>query len=101
MHSQSRLVIGQYCAALPPQVWDASLAIVELLNAPDSWLLPALAGRRVLELGSGTGLAGEWMREQVRSGSCTHLPCKGHRPPSADQHPLSQLHSQAAPPTAL
>lgn len=38
--------------------WDGSLASIELLRDQDSWLSDVLHGKRVVELGAGTGLLG-------------------------------------------
>ena len=45
-------------AATGFQVWEGARAVVKLLEEEDSALAADLRGRRVLELGSGTGLAG-------------------------------------------
>ena len=39
-------------------VWEGSWVLVEALRDPEHWLGARLAGKRVVELGAGTGLLG-------------------------------------------
>ena len=39
-------------------VWEGSWVLVEALRDPQHWLGARLAGKRVVELGAGTGLLG-------------------------------------------
>jgi hypothetical protein len=49
---------SQVAAATGFQVWEGARAVVKLLEEDGSTLSACIAGKRVLELGSGTGLAG-------------------------------------------
>ena len=48
----------QVAAATGFQVWEGARAVVKLIGDDDAPLAPHIKGKRVLELGSGTGLAG-------------------------------------------
>jgi len=39
-------------------VWDSSWVLISMLSRSESWLADSIRGKRVLELGSGTGLLG-------------------------------------------
>ena len=39
-------------------VWEGSWVLIELLRDPSHWLCGRLRGKRVVELGAGTGLLG-------------------------------------------
>ncbi len=45
-------------AATGFQVWEGARAVVKMLEDPEMPLAAHIKGKRVLELGSGTGLAG-------------------------------------------
>jgi hypothetical protein len=48
----------QVAAATGFQVWEGARAVLKLLEEPDTPLSYHIKGKRILELGSGTGLAG-------------------------------------------
>jgi hypothetical protein len=48
----------QVAAATGFQVWEGARAVLKLLEDPDTTLSYHIKGKRILELGSGTGLAG-------------------------------------------
>ena len=49
---------SQVAAATGFQVWEGARAVVKMLEDPEMPLAAHIKGKRVLELGSGTGLAG-------------------------------------------
>ena len=50
--------LSQVAAATGFQVWEGARAVLKLLKDAESPLCTHIKGKRVLELGSGTGLAG-------------------------------------------
>jgi hypothetical protein len=87
-------VPSQVAAATGFQVWEGARALKKMLEDPEMPLSAHIKGKRVLELGSGTGLAGlcasaiggDVMLSGVPPASALVSVCTPLRPPSSD-HP--------------